>query len=84
MDKRTIDIVTVSKYGRPEHYYWVLQEVTGNSFVNTHIGKYVKTEDEAYDDLGEFVGKLIDRVVELQSSVSDLSSQVNSHANHLS
>lgn len=62
MDKRTIDIVTVSKYGRPEYYYWVLQEVTGNSFVNTHIGKYVKTENEAYDDLGEFVAKLIEQV----------------------
>ena len=67
MDKRTIDIATVSQYGRPEYYYWVLQEVTGTSFVNTHTGKHVKTEDEAYDDLGEFVGKLIDRVTELSS-----------------
>jgi len=67
MDKRTIDIVTVSKYGRPEYYYWVLQEITGTSYVNTHMGKHVKTEDEAYDDLGEFVGKLIDRVAELSN-----------------
>ena len=69
MSKKTIDIVTVSKYGRPEHYYWVLQEVTGTSFVNTHTGKYVKTEDEAYDDLGAFISSLIDKIKDYENQV---------------
>lgn len=69
MDKTTIDIVTVSKYGRPEHYYWVLQEVTGDSFVNTHIGRHVKSEDEVYDDLGAFISCLIDKVNEYENQV---------------
>lgn len=62
MAKHTIDIVTVSRYGRPEYYYWVLQLIDEGTFINTHIGNHVKTEDEAYDDLGEFVAKLIEQV----------------------
>lgn len=69
MSKHTIDIVTVSKFGVPQHYYWVLQEVTKDTFKDTYRGKSVKTEDEAYDDLGEFVSKLIEQVKEHENQV---------------
>jgi hypothetical protein len=62
MSKHTIDIVTVSRYGRPEYYYWVLQLIGEGTLKNIYIGNSVKTEDEAYDDLGEFVAKLIEQV----------------------
>lgn len=62
MSKHTIDIVTVSRYGRPEYYYWVLQLIGEGTSKSIYRGEPVKTEDEVYDDLGEFVAKLIEQV----------------------
>lgn len=59
MNKASIDIATVSRFGTFEHKYWVYEELIDGVWRIKYNGNKVKTEEEVFDDLGSFIQGLL-------------------------
>ncbi len=66
MSKPSVDIVTVSRFGVPQYYYWALSTKD-----REFAGKEQKTEEDAWDDLAEWIQSLITSLDKANSVVND-------------
>ena len=67
------DMITVSRFGIPKGYYWILTYKRNNDSESiSHACKVMPTKEQAWDDLAVFMANLIEKV---NSRVDDTQDQ---------
>jgi len=63
-NNKRIEVLVTTKCGIPVSYRWVLSLCINDVWEQTYSGKDLKSEQEAWDELAEWVMGLIERVNE--------------------